>query len=327
MSRRLGTGIAVLAFAFVFTNCANKQSGTVSLSDKGGSVPSGSSNPWGSLPTGSGVDPNDPSATDKGTTTASANLDPSDLAPGVSVDNKNGQTISNPVNGQNAIHITAAGPQRVSSLSPGPLSSFALPPPWVPSRTVLRDGGLYDFGGMYGWYWNGSGHAYYPNPVTNAPSCPLGYQGATILGTENLDYPVVFCFRPHVDGVEADYDFGGIFGWRWDATINNHAPYNNPATDATSCPATYSEGTALGTPYLDYAVKFCYRRHQPGVDGLFKFGGAYGYYWNKTLKNHMPYLNPATNGANCPDNYLPSIALGTAYLDYPIVWCYQRFQD
>ncbi|WP_309887987.1 hypothetical protein [Archangium sp.] len=55
--------------------------------------------------------------------------------------------------------------------------------------------GRYRFGGMYGYYWNGSTHATYVNPITGAASCPNGFTANRILGTYNVDYEVVFCYR------------------------------------------------------------------------------------------------------------------------------------
>jgi hypothetical protein len=55
--------------------------------------------------------------------------------------------------------------------------------------------GRYRFGGMYGFYWNGSAHDTYVNPVTGAASCPTGFTATRILGTTNVDYGVFFCYR------------------------------------------------------------------------------------------------------------------------------------
>lgn len=334
MSRHRVTPFALFAFVFLFTNCGGQQktNSNNSLSSNtpsGGGIPSGNGDPWAGL--GGGSAGGSKSGGGSGTTTTAkagdangnGKLEPSELPPGVAVTNSDGSKVSNLPNGLERILFGAQGPEAVGAFSPPVPSAFPLPPPWVPSRTVLPSGGYYDFGGMYGWGWNGTGHFYYPNPVTNAPSCPNGYAPATILGTVNLDYPVVFCFRRHIDGIEADWDFGGMYGFRWAPEIQNHAPYVNPATNAASCPDGYQTGTALGTVNLDYPVNFCFRRHTYGVQERLHFGGAYGYRWDSDLRTHMPYLNPATNGANCPGDYLPSVALGTAFLDYPIVFCYQ----
>ncbi|GMU06426.1 hypothetical protein [Corallococcus caeni] len=49
----------------------------------------------------------------------------------------------------------------------------------------------YRFGGMYG-YRNGG---VYANPITGTTSCPNGFSAVRVLGTYNLDYEVVFCYR------------------------------------------------------------------------------------------------------------------------------------
>lgn len=53
----------------------------------------------------------------------------------------------------------------------------------------------YRFGGMYGWHYNGSTHAVYVNPITGGASCPNGFTATQMLGTFNVDYDVVFCYR------------------------------------------------------------------------------------------------------------------------------------
>lgn len=49
----------------------------------------------------------------------------------------------------------------------------------------------YRFGGMYG---EGGGGPYV-NPLTGLASCPDGFKAVQILGTNNVDYPVYFCYR------------------------------------------------------------------------------------------------------------------------------------
>ncbi len=53
----------------------------------------------------------------------------------------------------------------------------------------------YRFGGMYGYYWNGSAFAPYVNPITGAASCPDGFTATRVLGTPNIDFDVFFCYR------------------------------------------------------------------------------------------------------------------------------------
>jgi len=54
---------------------------------------------------------------------------------------------------------------------------------------------LVKLGGMYGGYWDGTNHQYYPNPVTGSNYCPSGYSIAAALGTINLDYGIIFCYQ------------------------------------------------------------------------------------------------------------------------------------
>jgi hypothetical protein len=60
---------------------------------------------------------------------------------------------------------------------------------------VTRTRTRYQFGGMYGYYWNGSGTGVYANPATGSDSCPDGFTRAKILGTYNQDYDVHFCYK------------------------------------------------------------------------------------------------------------------------------------
>jgi hypothetical protein len=52
----------------------------------------------------------------------------------------------------------------------------------------------YRFGGMFGYYWNGSDHLAYNNPLTTSPSCPTNYTRASALGSEYIDYEVNNCY-------------------------------------------------------------------------------------------------------------------------------------
>jgi subtilisin family serine protease len=113
-----------------------------------------------------------------------------------------------------------------------------------------------DFGGMYGYYSNSYGEQTYVNPLTGSDSCPAGYSATTLLDTAHLDYPLVFCHRPHSQTVRGRYRLGGMYGAYW--TGSAHAAYTNPLTGGSSCKPGYSAATALGTINIDYPVSYCY---------------------------------------------------------------------
>src|SRR5690242_1569027 len=68
---------------------------------------------------------------------------------------------------------------------------------------------LADFGGMFGQ----ADGAALSNPVTGDRTCPSGYDLHIVFGTAGMDYPIILCTRPHVEGRSAVADFGGMFGF------------------------------------------------------------------------------------------------------------------
>ena len=65
----------------------------------------------------------------------------------------------------------------VCLLSISLVSAFSFSGFWnkITGHAVSEQALLYDFGGMYGYYWNGSANLIYPNPATGKNSCPEGY--------------------------------------------------------------------------------------------------------------------------------------------------------
>lgn len=123
-------------------------------------------------------------------------------------------------------------------------------------------------------------------------------------------------------------DFGGMYG------MSGSAPggyYNNPATNAASCPAGYTSYQVLGTSNVDWPAFWCGRPHASGADTLFDFGGMYGYSSSTTLgavpwKGYNAYVNPFTNTDTCPPGYTSSQVLGTPNVDNNLYFCYRPHQ-
>ncbi|RYZ40719.1 MAG: hypothetical protein EOO71_14970 [Myxococcaceae bacterium] len=167
------------------------------------------------------------------------------------------------------------------------------------------------FGGMYGNRDNGV----YLNPYTGTAGCPAGYTAYRTLGTYNIDHELHFCGR-YADGTtEPLADFGGAFGW------GLNGAYSNPMTGGSSCPSGYLSESTLGTYNLDYEIRYCHRQHAPGTQGRYRFGGMYGYRWNGSA--NVPYVNPITGAASCPNGFTASQILGTFNLDYNVFFCYR----
>ncbi|HYO70695.1 MAG TPA: hypothetical protein VEU33_31910 [Archangium sp.] len=185
------------------------------------------------------------------------------------------------------------------------LACFAIASPALAQNYV-------DFGGMYGFGSNGS--VAYPNPYTNATSCPSGYTAYKVLGTPNIDNPVFFCGKITSGGTTPVADFGGMFGFGYASN------YPNPITGGFNCPAGYTATRVLGTTNVDYSVFVC---HKAGTaNSQYRFGGMYGYYWDGT--NHWAYNNPLTGAPSCLIGHTSNQALGTTNIDYELVGCYRK---
>jgi hypothetical protein len=210
------------------------------------------------------------------------------------------------VNGQPAENPVSAG----SSCPAGYLSSQVL-------GTSNVDWPLYycyqpaepsplDFGGAWGWV----GGKPWVNPATGFSSCPDGYTATTVYGQNGRDYPVTYCWRPHVAGRDPIYDFGGMWG-----SVNGNLMIN-AVTGGSSCPGGFTQWDLLYNPGVDYPLSMCFRPHD-STDSYASFGGMYG------TVNGQPAENPATGGSSCPAGYLSSQVLGTSGIDWPLYYCYQ----
>lgn len=177
----------------------------------------------------------------------------------------------------------------------------------------------WDFGGMFG-YTNGG---IYPNPYTNAASCPDGYSAYLVYGTSNVDWSMYFCGRQHVAGQAPLYDFGGMVGLAGSTAYyavpwKGYFYYVNPFTHTDSCPPGYSMAKVLGTPNVDNNLFYCYRPHSnDSTSAVMYFGGMTG-------DGSNPYTNPATGTPlTCPAGYTAYPALGTPNVDYRFFYCGQ----
>lgn len=162
-----------------------------------------------------------------------------------------------------------------------------------------------DFGGAFG-YVNA---APVKNPATSAESCPSGYSATQILGTNNVDYPVRVCTRPHQPGAETRYDWGGMWGYVGGRVVPNWI------TGKPSCPAGYSDLKVLGMNNVDYDLHVCYRSHVAGTRPAYAFAGLWG------AVDGVETVNPATGAPTCPAGYGPEQALGTYNVDYSVKYC------
>ncbi|MCU1719062.1 hypothetical protein [Pseudomonas sp. 5P_3.1_Bac2] len=123
-------------------------------------------------------------------------------------------------------------------------------------------------------------------------------------------------------------DFGGMYGMG--GTLPG-SYFNNPATNAPSCPAGYTAYQVLGTPNVDWPAFWCGRPHVSGVDPLFDFGGIYAYS-SSTVQGAVPwkgynaYVNPFTYTDTCPPGYSSSQVLGTPNVDNRLYFCYRPHQ-
>ncbi|APR74737.1 Hypothetical protein A7982_00083 [Minicystis rosea] len=164
-----------------------------------------------------------------------------------------------------------------------------------------------DFGGAYGYV---DGGAPAVNPATSALSCPSGYQSYQVLGTTNSDWPVWYCYRPHVAGRDPLYDYGGGYGY-----VDGGVHANNPITGTMSCPSGYIDQRVLDTINVDRAMHVCYRTHSALGTSL-RFGGMFGYV------DGAPVPDPVTGTFACPSGFARQRLLGTSGTDYDAVSCY-----
>ncbi|QNM95378.1 hypothetical protein [Chitinimonas koreensis] len=105
-------------------------------------------------------------------------------------------------------------------------------------------------------------------------------------------------------------DFGGMFG------IGERS-FDNPLTNATSCPAGYTAYEFKGTYNVDWQAFYCGR---PTGDGepVAEFGGMYG----RTDHNDGAYaiVNSITGGSSCPAGFTAE----TVNNQHALSYCYRR---
>lgn len=164
-----------------------------------------------------------------------------------------------------------------------------------------------DFGGMYG----NSRTRNFNNPITGTFGCPAGYSSQMIMGSQNVDYPLYYCYRQHRDAIPANYDFGGIYS----GSGTGLRP--NPLTGGASCPTGYTSAQVYGddTHSPDYPVYFCYKTHNELIQEAASFGGMYAPAENTT------YNNPITGRLTCPTGATGTMMLGTYNVDYFFYFC------
>ncbi|MHB1058108.1 MAG: hypothetical protein ACYC0F_09550 [Rhodanobacter sp.] len=175
-----------------------------------------------------------------------------------------------------------------------------------------------DFGGMYGMGGPMPGH-FYPNPITGGAFCPTGYTAYLGLGTGNVDWPLYWCGRPHIEGSVPDYDFGGLYSYA-SAAGNGALPWRNsfsfvnPFTHTDSCPDGYTSSQVFGTAQVDNALYFCYRQHMATGPSM-TFGGMTG-------DGATPRPNPMTGTPyTCPQGYKRYTGYGDPGKDYTFYYC------
>lgn len=192
---------------------------------------------------------------------------------------------------------------------------------------------VYDFGGMYGYHQAAAGgtgargavatsaRRAFNNPITGGPKCPPGYDKVLTYGTKGMDNSLYYCARERREGETPEYDFGGMYGQYFDFKAKVSRYYVNPATGKASCPDGYQDEQVLGTKKVDYPVHYCWRRHADDHKDTTLFAGMYGFAANPGGKRMKKYVNPMTRGTSCPSGAVPSIALGTRHVDFPLIYC------
>lgn len=190
----------------------------------------------------------------------------------------------------------------------------------MPASAATED--AYDFGGMYGYGWLNGGQIGFPNPATNAQSCPPGYDATLVFGAGGVDWSLYLCGRPHQPGRAPLYDFGGMVGLSGSPDLGalpwrSYNYYVNPLTHTDACPDGFQRVQVLGTAGVDNNLFFCFRPHVVGGASML-FGGASG-------DNNMPdggYANPVTGSRRtCPAGYDRYTGFGTPGVDYPFYYC------
>lgn len=138
------------------------------------------------------------------------------------------------------------------------------------------------------------------------PPRPIAQPNVVVEG-DNVDDAEPAPFVPETDALF----FGGMFG-------APNASYTNPATNAQSCLAGYTEQKVSGTPYMDYFTSFCFKKPADGTNALYDFGGVYS----------ANYNNPLTNAKSCPMGFSDKLTKGyadsSAVVDTTLNYCYRQ---
>jgi hypothetical protein len=114
--------------------------------------------------------------------------------------------------------------------------------------------------------------------------------------------------------------FGGMFspGGIISSQSTVSPAFNNPITNALSCPANYTQLRVYGST-IDSAIYLCYKFLAPGEAPAYDFGGMYGYGSNNGAT--VNYLNPLTGAQSCPAGFSAVTVLNAPYTDYPMIYC------
>lgn len=76
-----------------------------------------------------------------------------------------------------------------------------------------------------------------------------------------MDYPLNYCWKTRATAPTlASEDFGGMWGMQSVAPdIWLGAEYNNPITNAPTCPSGYNPILTWGTDNVDWLLKWCHK--------------------------------------------------------------------
>lgn len=196
------------------------------------------------------------------------------------------------------------------------------------------------FGGMYSMPFRPSDSVSFQgvvNPITSQYACPANYESKRILGRAGAsgfvgDGELYVCIRELAASEEAEWDFGGIFGGRYDFSnapelpagmSGNHTFYANPALGYVSdhgCSKDFIEAEAMNHIGYDYPVRYCYRAHKKDSKDSLLFGGI---------------LSASSGDGECPIGFERQMIYGAFYpqpsigrvwdfslIDEPMYLCY-----
>jgi dienelactone hydrolase len=218
---------------------------------------------------------------------------------------------------------------------------------------------LVDFGGFFSKPAIGESFVATSNGLTGTLGCPSGYSATRTRGSPGLDVTLFVCTRPHIEGVTAEWAFGGMFGagrifcsagraqnlaGAAELDAFDHARcahtsggfpssydfnFVNVLTGARTCPSGFFQATAVATHARELGISYCYRSLTAGEQPSFLFGGAYGSGRRESDGTVVParYPNPATAGLSCPPGYIDAWSSGTANVDYYHHYCVRNRRE